>query len=109
MEKIKADLVNIGKPAVPAMIELLNDREAWMSSDLAAEVLGEIGDSAYRALKNFGSACIPEVIKRVENRLGKPLKTNSFLDSFMLNALSGGEFGWEDNFKEEYGEYFDED
>jgi hypothetical protein len=32
------------------------------------------------------------------------------MPSGMINdGLSGGQYGWEDRFDEEYGEYFDED
>jgi len=76
--KMAETLVAIGKPAVPSLIELLNDHDMWMSSAFAADVLGEIGDkraiepladaledpelgeNAYKALKKFGSACISE-------------------------------------------------
>ena len=27
----------------------------------------------------------------------------------IMDALSGGEYGWKDTFDEDYGEYFDED
>ena len=79
-------LISFGKPAVASLIELLQNHDTWMSSAFAADVLGEIGDTraikplaealedfelgenAYRALKKFGTACISDVIKRIEYR-----------------------------------------
>ena len=98
-------LISIGKPAVPSLIELLLNHDAWMSSAFAADVLGEIGDTraigpladaledfelgehASRALKKFGSACISDVIQRVEYRIAHPIETGSALDLITSHAL----------------------
>lgn len=101
-------LVAIGKPAVSSMIELLNNHDTMISSSFAADVLGEIcderaigpladaleepelGENAYEALKKFGSACISEVIKRIEYRIAHPIKTGPSIDlitSHGLNAI----------------------
>ena len=98
-------LVSIGKPAVPSLIELLQNPDTWMSSAFAADVLGEIGDTraikpladaledsehgehAYRALKKFGSACISDVIQRIEYRIAHPIETGSSLDLITSYAL----------------------
>ena len=103
--KMAETLVAIGKPAVPSLIELLNDHDIWMSSAFAADVLGEIGDkraiepladaledpelgeNAYKALKKFGSACISEVIKRVEYRIAHPIETGTSIDLITSHAL----------------------
>jgi HEAT repeat protein len=47
-------LISIGKPAVPSLIELLQNHDTWMSSAFAADVLGEIGDT--RAIKPLADA-----------------------------------------------------
>ena len=98
-------LISIGKPAVPSLIELLQNHDTWMSSAFAADVLGEIGDTraikpladaledfelgehAYRALKKFGSVCISDVIKRIENRIAHPIETGPSLDLVTSHAL----------------------
>ena len=101
-------LVAIGKPAVSSMIELLNNHDTWMSRSFAADVLGEIGDqraigplvdaleesrlgeSAYRALKKFGSTCISEVLKKVEYRTTHPIKKGTSIElitSYALNII----------------------
>ena len=33
----------------------------------------------------------------------------SIPSGMIMDALSGGEYGWEDTFEEDYGEYFDEE
>lgn len=105
-ESIMMDtLVAIGKPAVSSLIELLNNHDTWMSSSFAADALGEIGDkraigpladaledlelgeNAYRALKKFGSACISEVIKRIEYRIAHPIETGMSIDLITSHAL----------------------
>jgi HEAT repeat protein len=98
-------LIYIGKPAVPFLIELLQNHDTWMSSAFAADVLGEIGDTraikpladaledfelgehAYRALKKFGAACISDVIQRIEYRIAHPIETGSSLDLITSHAL----------------------
>ena len=98
-------LISIGKPAVPSLIELLQNHDTWMSSAFAADVLGEIGDiraikpladiledfelgeHAYRALIKFGSACISDVIQRIEYRIAHPIETGSSLDLITSHAL----------------------
>ena len=98
-------LISIGKPAIPFLIELLQNHDTWMSSAFAADVLGEIGDTraiepladaledfelgedAYRALKKFGSACISDVIKRIEYRIAHPIETGSSLDLITSHAF----------------------
>lgn len=103
--KIMETLVAIGKPAVPALIAVLNDHDARENRAFAADVLGEIedqsaiepladtlenpniGEKAYKALKKFGPVCIPEVIKRVEYRIAHPIKTESSPSLITFNAL----------------------
>lgn len=104
--KMMETMVAIGKPIVPSLIDLLNDHDAWMSSAFAADVLGEIsdkraiepladaledpelGENAYKALKKFGSACILEVIKRIEYRIAHPIKTGTSIDIITSHALN---------------------
>lgn len=92
---MKESVIAIGKPAVPSLIELLKNHDTWMSSEFAADVLGEIGDAraiepladaledfelgenACRSLKRFGAACIPEVIRRIEYRVAHPFEEGS--------------------------------
>ena len=98
-------LIAIGKPAVPSLIELLQNHDTWMSSAFAADVLGEIGDiqaiepladaledfdlgeHAVRALKKFGSACISDVIQRIEYRIAHPIETGTSLDLITSHTL----------------------
>jgi len=98
-------LIAIGEPAVSSLIELLQNHDTWMSSAFAADVLGEIGDTqaiepladaledldlgenACEALKKFGSACISDVIQRIEYRIAHPLKTGTSLDLTTSHAL----------------------
>jgi len=98
-------LITIGKPAVPSLIELLQNHDTWMSSAFAADALGEIGDkraigpladaledpelgeNAYRALKTIGSACISEVIKKIEYRVTHPIETGTSIDLITSHAL----------------------
>lgn len=98
-------LIEIGKPAVPSLIELLQNHDTWMSSFFAADVLGEIGDTraiepladaledfelgeyTYRALMKFGSVCIPNVIQRIEYRITNPLESGDSLDLITSHAL----------------------
>jgi len=93
MSKITGKLVSIGKPAVPYLIDLLNDYDS-RSCFYAARALGEIGDKravkplvnaledhelgedASEALKKFGTGCIPEVIKKVEYRIAHPVEND---------------------------------
>jgi hypothetical protein len=104
-ESMMETLISIGSPAVPSLIELLQNHDTWMSSAFAADVLGEIGDTraikpladaledfelgenAYRALKKFGSACISDVIQRIEYRIAHPIETGSSLDMITSHAL----------------------
>ena len=99
-------LVSIGKPAVPLLIELLNDHDTWMSCFFAADALGEIraeeaigpladaledpelGENAYKALKKFGPVCIPQVISRIEHRIENPIDTESKIDLTTTHALN---------------------
>jgi len=98
-------LIAIGKPAVPSLIELLQNHDTWMSSAFAADVLGKIGDTrsiepladaledfelgehAYRALKKFGSACISDVIQQIEYRIARPIETGTSLDLITSHTL----------------------
>ena len=98
-------LIAIGKPAVPSLIELLQNHDTWMSSAFAADVLGEIGDTraiepladalegfelgehAYRALKKFGSACISDVVQRIKYRIAHPVEMGTSLDLITSHAL----------------------
>ncbi|MDZ7722786.1 MAG: hypothetical protein U5R06_08215 [candidate division KSB1 bacterium] len=105
-DEIKTTLINMGTFAVPSLIELLKSKDTWVSGDIAAYVLGEIGDkraiipladlledsqlgdSAYNALLKFGTDCIFDVIKRIENRILHPIDTGSSTGLVSLNALS---------------------
>ena len=105
LEGIKDKLVSIGKPAVPQLIEVLNNHDTW-SSYFAADALGEIGDeraitpfvdtleeeeigeNAKEALKKFGTVCIPKVIKKVEYRIAHPITEGRGLDLITSYALS---------------------
>jgi hypothetical protein len=102
---MRETLIAIGKPAVPSLIELLQNHDTWMSSTFAAGVLGEIGDTraiepladaledlelgedAYNALKKFGSACVSDVIKRIEYRIAHPIETGASLDLITSHAF----------------------
>ena len=103
-KKIMAKLVSIGKPAVPQLIKVLNNYDSW-SCFFAADVLGKIGDeqairhlanaleepelgeNAKEALKKFGPACIPEVIKIVEYRIAHPVKEKGAFFTLTMHPL----------------------
>ena len=103
--KMMDTLISIGKPAVPLLIELLNDKNSWMSCFFAADALGKIGDeraigpltdaledpelgeNAYEALKKFGPICIPEVIKKIKHRIAHPIDKGSGIDLITSHAL----------------------
>ena len=105
LNTVKDKLVSIGKPAVPRLIEVLNNHDTW-SCFFAADALGETGDrraiaplvdaleeeglgeNAYKALKRFGPACVPEVIKKVEYRIAHPIKKKMGTDLVTSYALS---------------------
>ncbi len=102
---IKDRLISIGKPAVPELIELLKEPET-LSACGAVEVLGEIGDEraigpladvleekdigdlAGEALVKMGPACLPEVIRRVEERVADPVKEEDRIRQVTDSALS---------------------
>ena len=105
LKDVKNKLVNIGKPAVPYLIELLSQDTSGRL--YAADALGEIGnkkaisplinvleddsdigDRAKEALKKFGEMCIPDVIKKVEYRISHPIKTETNTDMVTGHALS---------------------
>lgn len=99
------ELLEIGEPAVPFLIERLQDDRAWISNRVAIELLGEIGDSraiapladvlenealgehACEALEEFGTECIPAVIKRIEHRIANPVTTGRSLERLTAKAL----------------------
>ncbi len=101
LNEVGDELVSIGKPAVPQLIEILNRHEA-QSCSYAADALGEIGDNraikplvdalevrelgenAKEALKKFGHVCIPEVIKKLRYRFAHPTRKPKLLT--LINA-----------------------
>lgn len=105
LKEIRDKLIFIGKSAVTQLIEVLNKHKA-RSSEYSAEILGEIGDrraiiplvdaleepelgeSVKEALKEFGSACIPEVIKKIEYRIAHPIREGTSIDNITGYALS---------------------
>jgi len=105
LNKIRDKLVSIGKPAVPQLIERLNRHDA-ISCWYAVDALGKIGDNramkplvdvledreigekAKEALKNFGPACIQEVIKKVRYRIAHPIKKGFGRDRITAPGLS---------------------
>lgn len=104
LRRIANKFVSIGKPAVPQLIEVLNEHK-WQSSWYAADALGEIGDrraiqpladaleepelgeNAKKALKKFGPVCVPDVIKKVEYRIKNPIKEGRGIDLITAYAL----------------------
>jgi len=102
---VKDKLVSIGKPAVPALIEVLNRHKKW-SSCFAANALGEIGDEraivplanaleeeeigerSGEALERFGPVCIPEVIKKVEHRIAHPVEEKGAFTTLTMYSLT---------------------
>jgi hypothetical protein len=105
LEQVKAELVSIGEPAVPQLLETLGQTDSW-SSYFAADALGEIcderaiiplvdtleepelGERAKEALKKFGPVCIPEVIRKVEQRIAQPVEEERAFISMTAHALS---------------------
>ena len=104
LEKIRGKLVSIGKAAVAQLIEVLNNYDTW-SCFFAADALGEVGDEmaigpladaleepelgehAKEAIKEFGSLCIPEVIKKEEYRIAHPQEKDVGTDLVTAPAL----------------------
>lgn len=105
LENVRRKFVLIGRAAVPELIEMLNNYDTW-SCYHAAWALGELGDESaitplvsaleeedlgdevQKALIKFGTACIPEVIKKVEYRIANPVKEGRGADHITMNALS---------------------
>lgn len=103
--KIRDKLISIGKPSVPYLIEVLDNRDSW-SCYFAAEALGEIGDEraveslinalaemdlgdgARESLKKIGTSCIPSVIEQLEKEIKKRKKNRDGRDHFITNTLS---------------------
>ena len=117
LNEVGDKLVSIGKPAVPQLIERLSRHDA-ISCGYAADALGAIGDkkaieplvgvledrelgeNTKEALKKFGPACIPEVIKKVRYRIAHPIKKGFGLDRITAPALSTiGEIRCEESIK----------
>ena len=117
LNEVRDKLVSIGKPAVPQLIELLK-RPENQSCGHAAAALGEIedkraikplvdiledrelGENTKEALKKFGPACIPEVIKKLRYRIAHPIKKGYGLDRITAPALSTiGEIRCEESIK----------
>ncbi len=105
LARICEEIALQGESAVPMLIEVLNDR-GFPSSLYAAETLGQIGDrraigplvnaledgdiggGAQDALKCFGPACIPAVIKKVEYRIKHPVKEKGAFHTKTMYPLS---------------------
>lgn len=104
LQKIRNKIIAIGTPAVLPMIKILEDQEdpSWES---AAYIAGELHDeraimplinaienhdlkiTANEQLIKFGPDVVPEVIKRVENRIANPIKEGIGASNMTGSAL----------------------
>lgn len=105
LKKTRDKLISIGKPAVPELINVLNNHDSW-SCYFAAEALGDInderaieplmgafkkfrlGETAERALKKFGCICAPKAIKKIEDIIKKHTNKKGGMNPIISSTLS---------------------
>ncbi|MCK4347516.1 MAG: HEAT repeat domain-containing protein [Thermoplasmatales archaeon] len=105
LKKTRDKLISIGKPAVPELINVLNNHDSW-SCYFAAEALGDINDkraieplmdafkefglreTAERALKKFGRICAPKAIKKIEDIIRKHTNKKGGMNPIISSTLS---------------------
>ena len=105
LKKTRDKLISIGKPAVPELINVLNNHDSW-SCYFAAEALGDINDeraieplmdafkkfglrgTAERALKKFGRICAPTAIKKIEDIIKKHTNKKEGMNPIISSTLS---------------------